>query len=72
MKGNVNLYYDQEGDYIELQIGEPREGYCEEVDDGIFERRDMKTKEVIGISIFNFKKRTLKDIKLPIKVQLLA
>ena len=70
MKGNLQVYYDEEGDFLELQVGEPREGYFEEVQNGIFERKDKKTKEVIGVAIFNVKKRTLKDIDLPIKVEL--
>ena len=72
MKGNLNIYYDEEGDYLEFQVGEPREGVFEEVEDGVFERRDMKTNEAIGLAIFNFKKRQLKDIKLPVKVEILS
>lgn len=72
MKGNLHLYYDEEGDFLELQVGEPREGYFEEIKDGVFERRDKKTEEVIGLAIFNVKKRTIRDISLPIKVELTA
>jgi len=74
MKGKLSIYYDQEGDFLELLIGKPREGYHEELQKGIFERRDSKTNEIIGISIFNFKKRTekLKDINLhlPFNIEL--
>ena len=70
MKGNLQVYYDEEGDFLELQVGEPREGYFEEITDGIFERKDKKTNEVIGVALFNVKKRTLKDISLPLKVEL--
>ncbi len=76
MKGDLNIYYDDEGDYLELQIGSPRQGYFEELQNGVFERKDMKTNEVIGIAVFNFKKRTekLQDVALhlPFKVELHA
>lgn len=72
MKGNLHVYYDEEGDFLEFQVGEPREGYFEEIKDGIFERRDSKTDEIIGIAIFSVKKRTLQDISLPVKVELAA
>ncbi len=57
MKGNLHLYYDEEGDFLELQVGEPREGYFEEIEKGIFERKD---------------KKGLRDISLPVKVELTA
>lgn len=72
MKGDLHIYYDEEGDFLELQVGEPRAGYLEELEDGIFERRDRLTNEVIGIAVFSVKKRNLQDIALPIKVELLA
>ena len=72
MKGNLHLYYDEEGDFLELQVGEPREGYFEELQDGIFERKDRQTNEMIGIAVFNVKKRSFLDLSLPVKVELTA
>jgi len=72
MKGKLNLYYDEEGDFLEINIGNYREGYFKNLGDGIFERIDKKTNQATGIAIMGFKKRTekLKDIilKLPIEV----
>jgi len=74
MKDKLNIYYDEEGDFLELQVGKPREGYYEEISNGVFERKDRKTNDVIGIAIFNFKKRTKKlehiNISLPFRIQL--
>ncbi len=56
MKGNFHLYYDEAGDYLELQVGEPREGYYEELEDGVFERKGQNTPEVLGVAIFNVSK----------------
>ena len=74
MKGNLNLYYDEEGDFLELQIGDYTEGYFRNLGKGVFERIDRKTKKITGIAIMGFKKRTegLKDIRvsLPTEIQL--
>ena len=72
MNKKLNLYYDEEGDFLEINIGNYREGYFKNLGDGIFERIDKKTNQATGIAIMGFKKRTekLKDIilKLPIEV----
>lgn len=74
MSNKLNLYYDEEGDFLELNIGDYKEGYFKNLGDGIFERIDKKTKKVTGIAIHEFRKRTqgLKDVKvsLPVKIQL--
>ncbi|MBI2659435.1 hypothetical protein HYX05_05050 [Candidatus Woesearchaeota archaeon] len=74
MKGKLNLYYDEEGDFLELHIGDYTQGYFRNLGKGVFERIDRKTKKVTGIAIMGFKKRTegLKDIRvsLPTEIQL--
>ena len=74
MSNELNLYYDEEGDFLELNTGDYAEGYFKNLGDGIFERIDKKTNKVTGIAIHGFKKRTqgLKDVKLylPVKIQL--
>ncbi|MBI4159032.1 DUF2283 domain-containing protein [Candidatus Woesearchaeota archaeon] len=76
MKGKMNLYYDEEGDFLEIGISSATEGHFKNLGSGIFERIDEKTGEVMGIAIMGFKKRTqdLKEAKisLPIKIQLSA
>ena len=74
MSNELNIYYDEEGDFLELNIGDYTEGSFKNLGDGIFERIDKKTKKITGIVIHGFRKRTQgpKDVKLslPIKVQL--
>ncbi|MBI2498746.1 DUF2283 domain-containing protein [Candidatus Woesearchaeota archaeon] len=74
MKDNLNVHYDEEGDFLEIRIGKPTEAYFEDLGDDLFKRIDEKTREIRGFAIFNFKKRTekLKDISvnLPVKIQL--
>ena len=73
MKGPIDIYYDEEGDFLEITISHPpKESYCEDIDEDVFIRRDEYTNEVIGIGILNFKLHTkdLKDIlaNAPVKI----
>ncbi len=40
MSNELSLYYDEEGDFIEFNIGEYTEGHFKNLGDGIFERID--------------------------------
>ena len=75
MNENLNLYYDEEGDFLELNIGEHTENsYFKNLGKGVFEIIDKESNKVKGIAIMGFKKRTegLKDIEisLPVKIEL--
>ena len=54
----LTLHYDKKGDLLELGIGEIRESYYDETEDGIFEGRDKKTNKITGFKIMNFTKKT--------------
>ena len=71
MKGPMNVYYDEEGDFLEISIGKPVKCYAEEVNPGIFLRKDEKTNDVRSIGIVSFKKRSkdMKDIKLDLPIE---
>ncbi len=73
-KEELNIYYDEEGDFLEFHIGDFTEGYFKNMGKGIFERIDKKTQEVKGFAIMGFKKRTehQKEVKvlLPAKMHL--
>jgi len=52
------VYYDEEGDFIEITFGEPPElEYTTEVEEGVFVTRDEGTNEVYSIGVLSFKKR---------------
>ncbi len=72
MKGELQLYYDEEGDFLEIQIGGYTEGSFKNLGDGIFERLDKKTKKVTGIAVMGFRKRTesLGDVKVSLPVEI--
>ena len=66
MKGKMNIYYDEEGDYLEIFIEGSGQTYGEEIGDDVTLLKNEKTGDVIVVGVLNFKKRTksLKDIKL--------
>lgn len=66
MNGKMNLYYDDEGDYLEIFIENQSPTYGEDIGDDITLFKKEETDEVVGIGILNFKKRTksLNDVKL--------
>ena len=66
MKGKMSIYYDEEGDYLEIFIDGESPTYGEDVGDDITLFKSEATDEVVGVGILNFKTRTksLQDIKL--------
>ena len=73
MKGPIDIYYDEEGDFLEITIANPpEESYCEDVSEDVFIRKDEDTQEVLGIGILNFKMhaKNLKEMltNVPIKI----
>ncbi|MDO8508702.1 MAG: hypothetical protein Q7S27_03385 [Nanoarchaeota archaeon] len=65
MKESIDIYYDEEGDYLEISFGAPPEKeYTEHLDSEILVTRDDNTNEVKSIAITSFKKRSyiLKEI----------
>lgn len=63
MKGPLDIYYDEEGDFLEITIANPAfESYCEDVDEDVYVRKSETTGEIIGIGILNFKYH-IKDLK---------
>ncbi len=74
MKEKLHIYYDEEGDFLELNIGEYTEGYFKDIGEGVSERVDEATGKITGIAILGFKKRTvgLKEVQvsLPLKMEL--
>ncbi len=72
MKGQMQIYYDEESDFLEINIGKYTRGYFKDVDEGIAERIDEKTGKVTGIAILGFKKISqLKGkVNLPVKLEI--
>jgi hypothetical protein len=66
MQNQMNIYYDEEGDFLELTSGDISNCYFNNIDNGIFEIVDKTTKIIKGFVVHNFKKKTkdLEEIKL--------
>ncbi len=74
MKGKLSVYYDEEGDFLELHVGKYTKGYFRDIGDGIAECVDEQTGKVTGIAILGFKERTQGQkelqVSLPLNVEL--
>ena len=74
MKGQLHIYYDEEGDFLELHVGRFTKGYFRDAAPGIAHRVDEKTGKVTGIAILGFRARAARDtsISLPLTIELSA
>ena len=63
---SVKVWYDQEGDYLEV-IFEDAPASMEEVGDDIFEHRTPDGR-IVGFAVFNFSKHDRDNLNLPIEV----
>lgn len=62
----VKVWYDQEGDYLEV-IFEDAPASLEEVEEDIFERRTPDGR-IVGFAVFNFSKHKLQTVNLPLSI----
>ena len=70
MKAEMMIHYDEEADFLEINLGKYTEGYFRDIAPGISERIDEKTGKVTGIAILNFRKRAGKDKNITVSFQL--
>jgi uncharacterized protein YuzE len=62
----LTIWYDQQGDYLEV-IFEDAPATLEEVEDDVFERRTPDGR-VVGFAVFNVSKHDRDSIALPLSV----
>ena len=48
----MRIYYDEEGDFLEIMAGEPRENYGEHITKDIVIFKDEKTNKTLRIKNF--------------------
>ena len=67
-KKALRLWFDPEGDLLEVGLSRPRKGFFKDVGNDVFVRVDEEG-NVMGFAIFNFTKRMekVREVKLPIK-----
>jgi uncharacterized protein YuzE len=69
MTGQMSFFFDEEGDVLDITIGEPRKAVAKELKNDVAVRVDPKSGEIVGIVILNFMKR-FKRKKKPEKIEL--
>ncbi len=71
-KGALNFFYDKEADVLYVSRGKPSaKDLSSETEDEIVVRRDPKTREIRGLTIINFSKRSSKrdlSVNIPFKI----
>lgn len=76
MEHNMSIYYDEEGDFLEITSGDISNCFFNNLGDGIFEIIDKQSQKKKGIAIFNFKKRTKNlqeiNISLPFRLDIVS
>ena len=75
MEKKLNVWFDKEGDFLEITVGKPVKGFFREIGNDMLERVDVKSGKVIGFSILNFSKRfdktkETKRFQLPLGIEL--
>ena len=53
----LNIDYDKTNDVLYVSFGPPREAICVDTGDGNLVRLDMKTNEIAGVTILDFKEK---------------
>ena len=66
MGKGIRMVYDDEGDVLDVSIGEPAMAISKEVEDDFFLRVRPDSGEVVGFSILNFRRwfKNAKDTKV--------
>lgn len=70
----ISIWYDEEGDYLEINLKKSKDTYFNEVKKDYAEIIDKKTNKIIGYAVFNFTKRKEKilEFDIPISKELAA
>jgi len=71
MAEKITIYYDEEGDNLDLFIGPLTDAQYDEIEEDLFVRLDDETKRVVGFMLMNFTKRFKQQHKaeIPLAVE---
>jgi len=72
MGKELTVWWDEEGDVLEISIGGKRKGFFTPIKDDVLLRVDNKSKKPIGLLFLNFSKnfKGARKLKLPIEIEL--
>lgn len=66
----IKIWYDREGDYLEITF-EEAPASLEEIADDVFERRTPDGR-VVGLAVFNFSQHDRDQLTLPLAINVQA
>ena len=66
----IEIWYDREGDFLEI-IFEDAPASLEEIDDDVFQRRTPDGR-VVGLSVLNFSQHDREKLTLPFAISVQA
>ncbi|RLI05175.1 hypothetical protein DRO26_02960 [Candidatus Bathyarchaeota archaeon] len=68
-EGKISVVYDRESDIMHVSLRTHVKSEVKEVEEGIYARYDVKTKQLVGFTIINFLKKfpEPKEIMIPIQ-----
>ncbi len=61
-KKPIQVNHDTVADVLYIVFGENRPSYAEDIGEGVYVRYDMKTNELVGITILDFTKRAKGEV----------
>jgi len=67
MASTISLWYDKEGDFLEITFRDAK-GYFQEIADDIYERVD-EYGNILGYAVFNFTQHERQSLMIPLKPQ---
>ena len=67
MAAVMQVWYDQEGDFLEFVFRNAK-GYYKEIADDIYERVDEKG-NLLGYALFNVRRHERQELAIPIQIQ---
>jgi len=70
MNATIRVWYDREGDFLEITFCDAK-GYLREIADDIYERVD-EAGNLLGYSLFNVTRHERQSLTLPLRIQQLA
>ena len=67
MASMIRIWYDQEGDFLEITFREAK-GYLQEIAEDIYERVD-EAGNLLGYALFNVTRHERQALTIPLEVQ---
>ncbi len=73
-KKTFQIWYDREGDFLEIRTSIGERGVFESIGNDCFQRIEEKSGDVVGLAIFNFSKQfsDQKAINIPAEISIKA